>query len=274
MSRILLVLCAAALLVVPSPSRADDGDQTVRLVIECSPKTADAIQHLLKGLPAKVYRAEPVGSEGTTAAPRHPVGVVSVLPVWNAIEQSLKQEGLPAMTIEKLNITARAARLAVSAATPQDITALRKVLQANPELKRRARSEYVVEPGAIRRHGEHVRGELTIHFREHPSETGARVSKPGFESVKHAQGHAKLRLFRSGAERRDYNRKGGFTNVHVELVFEETHLDNLRNYIALVHEAKGAAPTEIRWALRDKKQRQDMPLIQKPSVKIAQWIAN
>lgn len=286
MLRMLLLSCAAGLLVAPSRSHAEDDQKTVRLVIECSPKTADAIQHLLKGLPAKIYRADrealppkaadPETADAKPAVGAKPTGVVSVYPVWEAVNRVFDFGGLPPITLEKMNVTPRNMRLTVTAVSDRDIVALRKALQMDVELKRRARNpDNVVELGAIHRLGDAtVRGDLTVSFRELASDPGAKVEKPGFDALTPAPARAKLKLFARSAERRDRNRSQGATKIYFEQVFEETHLENLRAYVKQIHETNGVMPTELRWQLRDPKRRGGEPLIRRPAIKIAQWVAN
>ena len=56
----------------------------------------------------------------------------------------------------------------------------------------------------------------------------------------------------------------------MELVFEETELTNLKQYLASIDAVSGMVPTEVRWQLRGDNEK----LIQKPTVKIEQWMPN
>lgn len=281
MFRFLVVLCAAALLVIPASSRADDGkDETVRLVIECSPETADAIQHLLKGLPAKVYRAEPVGSatDKPRVAPKprgKPVGVVSAVPVWHAVMQAAKDLDL---SVHKMTVNPRSMRVTIIAGGEETLTAYYKALGVQPALRERARnSKSFVEPGAVQKVEGGVKGDFTVVFGERPSSPRGRTTQGGIDLVriKKAADASNLRLFRAGGERRDRNRARAVTTIYSEYVFEETTLPNLLRFLSAIEQPAGLVATEVRWQLRpDKLRPNGEPLIQKPAVKLAQWIAD
>lgn len=284
MRNTLIAAFAAVMMVAPTTSAAGDGDRTVRLVIECSPKTADAIQHLLKGLPAKVYRAEPVGTPrqapaAPSADPRMrpmPTGVVSVLPIWNAIESAANRKDVGALTIDKMVISARGARVTVLADDPPAIARFRAALQGTAALSARARNSNFVELGAIASMPTgQVRGDLNLAFRPIPNAEGAKVDTPGLDlaAIGTWRDEAQLKPFRVGREQRDFNRAAGSTHIGSEWVFEETTLPRLKRFLTLTHAAKGLVPTEVRWQLLDPKQRlDDTTKIQKPSIKLEQWM--
>lgn len=277
-----LLFAALAALTIPSSSYAGDqrADPNVRLIIECSPKTAAAIEHLLQGLPAKVYRAEPTSTSHTGSASRPdtakamPTGVASVLPIWNAIEKAVAAQPSP-ITIQKMSLSPRGARFQVIAKDHQALVDLRKSLERMPEVTRRARNaDEPVAPEPVVKVGELVKGGFLMPFREVLSTDEARVKRPLLitPAVLAARQSAGVVLFRQGRENRDEHRD--HVRISSESVFREATLASLRAYVVAVTEAKGVVPTEVRWQLRDaKNQDKDNSLIGKSTVKIAQWMS-